>query len=421
MTQARIVTDINSSNHSIECQRANITSKVHALSHRWQERDGSTKWTVHCEGESYTCQLFPQEATNLENYVEKYGPLWLDYICIKQGDENDKIAQVSIMGSIYSNATSLIVGVDLAPRMPGPEYIHRAWCIQERMFGKVKFPWNFDNEDPDQLIAFACDLLGRLPGLDAISDKLLSDYDSRENWRVKAIRESVSRFPEAADEIRRAVPLMEQNRKLELAKLVFKIRELVSCDEPVDPRHWNTKMFTCVSAFALDRLFGVWGVPMHHKNIQLPYDNPKRAWQLIVQHYPGAEYAFYIDRDMNSHCTVSTAVHHLLQCGGTFQPSEPIAEDTWKYNKRSEYCSDDQVLHVIIRRGHGFASIVWDDDESVGMLISYDAIRAHQGKNQGPFLHFVNEVRAKGRKIFWRCQFELSDYVSGRVTSGEWN
>eukprot|EP00301_Raphidiophrys_heterophryoidea_P025297 c8456_g1_i1.p2 GENE.c8456_g1_i1~~c8456_g1_i1.p2 ORF type:complete len:456 (+),score=152.38 c8456_g1_i1:65-1369(+) len=434
MTKARIVTGFDTGSRVVHCHRGDITKNVFALSHRWQERQGSQNWTVNCDGETYPCNLFPEEASNLQSYVDKYGSLWLDYICIKQGDDKDKVAQVSIMGGIYSNATSLIVGPGLAPCMPNMDYIERAWCIQERMFGRVKFPWNFDNEDPDKLIAFARDLLVRLPGIDAVSDKLWDDYDHRENWRVGALQSAKQKFPQAAAEIERAIHLMTDNDKVELAKLVFKIRELISCDEPVDDIMWNEKMFDCVSAFALDRLYGVWGVPMYHKGVELPYDNPQRAWQLVCQHYPASNYAYYsrliaytpttsVDDPFfgfTEHASVTSVVHNLLQCG---EPSatDPTHEERWQYNHYPERCPDSEVLSVTIRRGHGFFSIVWDEDERAGVVISVSAFRAH-GKLERPFLRFVDRCNAiRSQRIYWRCPFELHNHIRDKINSGNWS
>jgi len=434
MVQARVIVSFDKSNKVVHAKRSQITNKVFALSHRWQDRPGSDQWTVECDGESYPCELFDEEVMHLDSYARKYGNLWLDYICIKQGDEDDKIAQVSIMGNIYSNATSLIVGVDLAPCMPKPEYIDRAWCIQERMFGRVRFPWDLDNEDPAQLVEFARDLLTRMGPLDPISDKLWDDYDYREDWRVTNLNKAKNSYPNLSSEIDQAIQLMTSSEKTELAKLVLRMREKISCDDPVDEK-WNEKMFDCVCSFAHDRLYGVWGVPMYHKGVELPYDNPQGAWNLVAQHYPNAGFGFYsrliskkgqsgVDQPFfgfTEHTNVEDLVCNLLQCGnpGSYDPDHV---EHWEYNMRPERCDPAEVLKVKIRRSPGFLSIVWEGDESIGVVIDISAMKARKEcKHERPFTRLSDRVIASsGRGMYWRCQFELHNYVAAKIQSGQW-
>ena len=80
----------------ISCTRAIPVEKFHALSHRWQDRIHNTIWQVYVDDENpYECNLTLEEATNLQMYLDSYGPgLWLDYVCIDQSSSADKNAQV---------------------------------------------------------------------------------------------------------------------------------------------------------------------------------------------------------------------------------------------------------------------------------------------------------------------------------------
>ena len=107
----------------ISCKRETPSEANHAISHRWEgdARDNPMylQWTVEVEGEDpYGCRLTIDEATHMHIYLSKYGQgLWLDYVCINQGSNDDKNAQVSIMGQIYLGCCTLVVGPSLSPKM----------------------------------------------------------------------------------------------------------------------------------------------------------------------------------------------------------------------------------------------------------------------------------------------------------------
>lgn len=163
----RMIYDVNIENKVISCRREIPRASNHALSHRWEDRAYASQWTVYVEGDDpYTCSLTGDEANNLQVYIIKYGPgLWLDYVCINQQSPDDKNAQVSIMGQIYLECCTLVVGPKLSPQMPPRDYTSRAWCVQERMFGSIKFPF-LENPalcDPGQLTHFAQSMIWRIP------------------------------------------------------------------------------------------------------------------------------------------------------------------------------------------------------------------------------------------------------------------
>lgn len=176
-------------------------------------------------------------------------------------------------------------------------YLRRAWCIQERMFGSIKFPWNFDECNSEQLQLFAEEMIWRIPVFgDAL--KISDDYVYTEDWRIRSLRESVHLYPHVKDKIEQLIELMRHNKDRKLrAILALQVREQIPCihevEDPAWPGKWSSLTFTCDSSYVKDRLYGVWGVPMYMKGIALPYDNERHAFMLIKRFYPVANFAAY--------------------------------------------------------------------------------------------------------------------------------
>ena len=102
-TKARVISSIDFENKTFHCTTQTLSYKVWGFSHRWEVRDGAETWHVVCGNEQYSCLMFPHEASNIQGYFDSVGcsGLWLDYVCIDQNDEEDKCAQVGIMGTLY--------------------------------------------------------------------------------------------------------------------------------------------------------------------------------------------------------------------------------------------------------------------------------------------------------------------------------
>jgi len=295
----RMVYSIDFYSREIFCKRDVPTNKFHALSHRWQNREENTSWTVKVDNEeTYECQLENEEAKNLDHYLKTFGQgIWLDYVCINQNSADDKNAQVSIMGQIFLGCCTLVVGPNLSPTMPPDDYCSRAWCIQERMFGPIKFPWNFAECDSDRIQWFATAMIWRIPSFgDAL--KLTDDYHYTEEWRVKSLQMAKKLYPHVENIIEDLINLMVKNKdKKQRAILALSVREKIPCTHDVDDPKWFGKWscltFTCDSLYMKDRLYGVWGVPMYMKGVALPYDNVRHAFMLIKKYYPMAYFAAY--------------------------------------------------------------------------------------------------------------------------------
>jgi hypothetical protein len=127
--RARIINRIDFESKTFYLRTDALTLDIWAISHRWEDRAGSDTWKVICDGdETYSCQMFAREVSNLQNYLDSAdgcAGLWLDYICINQKDDADKCEQVGLMGSLYLGVVSLVVGASLAPVLPSPDYMNR--------------------------------------------------------------------------------------------------------------------------------------------------------------------------------------------------------------------------------------------------------------------------------------------------------
>ena len=210
--------------------------------------------------------MFPHEASNIQGYLDSGGcsGLWLDYVCIDQNDEEDKCAQVGIMGTLYMAVTSLVVGKGLAPGMPSIDYIDRAWCMQEMMFGKIRFPQNFESEDEAHVQKFANAMISRLPGLNLVDKYTMQsscNWDYREGWRLDEVRKLRSHdmykdCPELIDQIMDSIESEDATRT---SLIALKIRENINADLNIDQKEWTNLMNSCSATYQHDRIYGKLG------------------------------------------------------------------------------------------------------------------------------------------------------------------
>lgn len=101
--QARVIMSILPNEKIIKCTRIDMTEKNFAFSHRWEDRSqGTDTYHVHCNDETpFPCQLTAEEVHHLQYYLDSLGQgLWLDYVCIDQSSDTDKVAQVTARFSV---------------------------------------------------------------------------------------------------------------------------------------------------------------------------------------------------------------------------------------------------------------------------------------------------------------------------------
>lgn len=82
-----------------------------ALSYHWGSEEASFKIKIYTEGFPGVFSVRPNlhAALNQLRLPDRPRRLWIDAICINQGDNDEKNAQVSLMADVYSKATSVSV------------------------------------------------------------------------------------------------------------------------------------------------------------------------------------------------------------------------------------------------------------------------------------------------------------------------
>ena len=278
-TKARVITNVDFENNTFYLSTQGLSYDVWGFSHRWEDRGGAETWQVLVSAsdngdesqsqyyEEYTCLMFPHEVQNVQSYLETgdCSGLWLDYVCINQNDEKDKCAQVGIMGTLYMSVTSLVVGKGLAPTMPSIDYTERAWCMQERMFGKIKFPQNFEEEAQDNNEAhvqkFAHDMISRLPGLVNIQKYTLQKschWDYNEGWRLNEVRSCLTEemYKDCTNELEQMMISIREENVMKTSLLALEIREKVDADLNIDQKEWTNLMNSCSATYQHDRIYG---------------------------------------------------------------------------------------------------------------------------------------------------------------------
>ncbi|KDO27591.1 hypothetical protein SPRG_06859 [Saprolegnia parasitica CBS 223.65] len=420
--QARVILSIQRHDATIHCTRADISPAHHAISHRWQDRNETQTFTVHCDNEPpYVCELLDAEVGNLEALLSRLGQgLWLDYVCIDQSSSDDKVAQVNIMGNIYANATSVVLGPYLRLEMPPRDYLERAWCFQERMFGPIKFLWDMSSTDLSYLIAFANDVAMRVPGLQEAFSFINRNFDWNEHWRIGALhkigREDYPQTRRLCDRLEELInaPRHEANQR-EMAETVLRIREAVPCTHAATYSEWNLFIFDCQASIEKDRLFGTWGVPLYQSHLPLSYEYPDATWHLIATTYPDADYAFHAPHSAPGRphggfagfATTTQLVCHIMQhtllTPGT-HAQQPVGAEKLRFTDSNEVATlawDDQYIGV-----------AWPH-QTFHFIVSKECLRRGKGLGgeAGPtkkFIHLIERLRALGCKIpSWKVPFDL--------------
>ncbi|ETW05346.1 hypothetical protein H310_04284 [Aphanomyces invadans] len=426
--QARVIRSISSSDRVIQCTRVTMNSSHFAISHRWQNRAQCDVYTVQCDDEPpYTCELFPDEVVNLEQYVAKLGYVWLDYVCIDQSSDADKVAQVNIMGQIYANATSIVLGAGLHPTMPPRDYLKRAWCFQERMFGPIRFVWDMDAQDLDHLTEFAKDIALRVSGLSESISFIDRKYDYNEDWRIATLRKIPQKYPQTAALCNQMEHHIRDHRndhsQRQIAITALRIRELVPCDHPIVTSEWNLFLFDCQASIEKDRLYGTWGVPMYQLNVPLSYDYPDATWHQIAKHFPEADYAFHAPHDapdqphggFSGFGTVTQLMCHIMKYAplrpGTHAKA-PIGGTQYTMAHSSEVCG--------IVWDEAYVGIAWNKHppiQTFHFIASKECIRRGKGVGgeAGPvkkYIRLIERLRKLGANIpHWTVTFELKAFL----------
>lgn len=382
----RYITRVDLAGKQIFCTRSEPCADNYAISHRWESRDeGCLAFAVECDDEPlYTCLLTEREASNVSGLLARLeGGMFLDYACIIQDSDQDKCAQVSIMGSIYLGSVSVPLGEGLSTTVPPAVYCHRAWCFQERFFGKIIFLFDAsehtsDDEAFDRLVVFAQDIVFRTTGIQSMTGFIRSPMPHTEDWRYKAIRNAINAYPlqSTKNELTRILELLPRPRStdvvLELIKLSLSVRQ---ADNPIEVNARDLALFMIGSqaTVAKDRLYGVWGVPAQLKGIQLDYGRPDLAWDMVAGEFPLANFAFYGDSSNRSFRHVRDVVCDLLEY-------PVIQEQRCPLSLRTLTCRGVSLVAAWDAQCLGLAFDSDGSNTSFHFVISVEALRELKGK-----------------------------------------
>ncbi|KAK5693088.1 hypothetical protein LTR97_010564 [Elasticomyces elasticus] len=86
--------------------------RYEALSYSWSYRDDGLitfNRTITCDGEVLSVTQSAEEAIRRFRLSNDTRTLWIDAICIRQQDDEERSQQVSIMARIYKSATALLI------------------------------------------------------------------------------------------------------------------------------------------------------------------------------------------------------------------------------------------------------------------------------------------------------------------------
>ncbi|KAK3628383.1 hypothetical protein LTR56_018651 [Elasticomyces elasticus] len=97
---------------SLEITDLEAPCRYEALSYSWSYRDDGLitfDREIICEGEVLPVTQSAEEAIRRFRLPNKTRTLWVDAICIRQQDDEERSQQVSIMARIYKSATALLI------------------------------------------------------------------------------------------------------------------------------------------------------------------------------------------------------------------------------------------------------------------------------------------------------------------------
>ena len=311
----RVIVDIDLDQRVVYCNNVGIIDhRTYCLSQRSQPRTTAIPFKVYCDHyEPYNALLTLEEASNIKNYLIQYGScddgftrhLWSDYVCINPYSDSDKADQISIMGQIYYHGTTLIVGLHLSPTPPPEEYLIRAWCYQERVFGNIKINWDLDRDNIElkHIISYTRSFMEYLGTLIHLQQQLIDPLKYNEEWRKNKSCNFLIHYPNNITDLYHEIitNLTENNEvksnaiTLQLCKKIITLREQIFLDgnDIFIPSEWPIHFYRCKVTFSKDRLYAIWGIPCYLHDIPLDYNDANKSWDRIEKQFPDACYAFY--------------------------------------------------------------------------------------------------------------------------------
>ncbi len=82
-----------------------------ALSYTWTERNENVpeRTDIRCDGSDISITVHLASALFQIRHASQSRTLWIDQVCIDQGNPSEKDFQIPLMGQIYSKATTVLI------------------------------------------------------------------------------------------------------------------------------------------------------------------------------------------------------------------------------------------------------------------------------------------------------------------------
>jgi len=94
--------------------------KFEALSYVWGEKDPTDNTRINLDGQSFSITPNLHAALKRLRQTSSQRTLWVDAVCINQGDNAEKSVQVAMMSDIYARTSGAILWLGEEPELPVP-------------------------------------------------------------------------------------------------------------------------------------------------------------------------------------------------------------------------------------------------------------------------------------------------------------
>eukprot|EP01040_Poterioochromonas_malhamensis_P004742 gene4742-5088_t len=400
-------------------------SNLCAISHRWNvaTRNRHRK-IVNCEiiikddqtGQTVTYHWDAVIQDGCFQWIRELGKenrdrvVWMDQICIPQNSTDFKNSQITFMGQLYSDATTVICGYNCAEVGEDSEsvkeyfhnYFERAWTQQEFMFGKVIFhPFLMDKlniDDTLQIIkrtflfseeydSFFDGVIHQLKGYAWIR----STEQVRYEHLLKHCREDYSQ--ESLHLLNHLWELgwdrfaARQEKKREILSHLLQFRSI--CEwKGQNMLNFRILNLMCIvhCEYAKDQLYGVFGVVYYHRTGRLlDYSDVEGSYLNVLRMFEWP--AMILNRNQDNDATGSDGYLTPLswRCEGkNWHPYEVpkysqgkviarIAKEEFNklHNPYHHVCllNEDILIWIFQRNGRDWIALAKDSYERVGKVI----------------------------------------------------
>ncbi len=391
-----------------------------AISHRWNiaAQDGKVdcKVIINELGQTYHWRAPIQKGCF--QWIRELGRenkdrvVWMDQICIPQKTANDfKSSQISLMGQLFSDATTVICGYNCAEIGEDSasvkdyfnNYFERAWTQQEFMFGKVIFhPFLIDKLNIDDTLyiikrtflfseeydSFLDAVIHKLKGYAWIRSTEQARYDKLlKHCREEYSRESLHLLNHLWELGWNDSRAREENKR-EILSHLLKFRSIC---EWKGQNMLNFKILDLMCSVhcenAKDQLYGVFGVIYYHRTGRLlDYSDVEGSYLNVLEMFEWP--AMILNRNQDNDATGSDGYLTPLSWreGKNWHPYEVPKYSIGKlitriameeFNKLHDayyhvcHLNEDILIWIFQRNGRDWIAlgVTEDSNERVGKVI----------------------------------------------------